>query len=150
MLHRKHKEVHTFWGLHLIVWNQSQCLTLVCEIPKQQIITIKMQTCKTVALFMVEKQTINYRVLSVRLINYWLILSPLLTFMWIRALYYLLYAYMYPPHAHINTHSRHSSQLQIHSGMHKSGQQIKVVITFKPRKVKDCMAGSNGSLLNRE
>lgn len=44
----------------------------------------------------------------------------------------------------------HLSQLQIHSGMHKSGQQIKVVITFKPRKVKDCMAGSNGSPLNRE
>lgn len=44
----------------------------------------------------------------------------------------------------------HLSQLRIHSGMHKSGQQIKVVITFKPRKVKDCMVGSNGSPLNRE
>lgn len=44
----------------------------------------------------------------------------------------------------------HLSQPRIHSGMHKSGQQIKVVITFKPRKVKDCMAGSNGSPLNRE
>lgn len=46
--------------------------------------------------------------------------------------------------------SKHFSPLQIHSDMHKSGQQIKVVITFKPRKVKDCMAGSNWSLLNRE
>lgn len=44
----------------------------------------------------------------------------------------------------------HLSQRRIHSGVHKSGQQIKVVITFKPRKVKDCMAGSNGSPLNRE
>lgn len=44
----------------------------------------------------------------------------------------------------------HLSQLRLHSGMHKSGQQIKVVITFKPGKVKDCMAGSNGSALNRE
>ncbi|MEQ2234082.1 hypothetical protein ILYODFUR_028287 [Ilyodon furcidens] len=55
--------------------------------------------------------------------------------------YYLRYAYM----------DQHTLQaLQSDTLRHKSGQQIKVVITFKPRKVRDCMAGSNGSLLNGE